>query len=133
MPLRQMTVFGAAVLLAGLLLAAPPVLANDDAYTREIRAEGEKTERLDRAREEIRRSEEQERARENKDNKTAGPAPAGKTQEDFEKLLRKDSPASYRFYADFTPERRSGIFKLYLKEKKMSVVKRKIVDTYLGI
>lgn len=128
---QWMTTFAAATLVTGLQLATSLASANDDAYLREIRAEGEKTERLDRAREEIRRSEEQER--ENKDNKSAKPAPVASSQATFESQLHRDSPASYKIYTGFTPEKRGMIFKTYLKDRKMSVVKRKIVDTYLGI
>lgn len=115
-----------------MLIAVPPAPANDDAYLREIRAEGNKTERLDRAREEIRRSEEQERTRENKNNKSPPPATVN-NRGDFEKQLHRDSPASYQFYTSFPLEKRDLIFKTYLREKKMSAAKRKIVDAYLGI
>jgi hypothetical protein len=105
--------------------------AGDDDYTRAIREEGNKLEFLNRAKEEIQQSEQKEKQA--SQSATAQPVQSFKDITDFEKALYKDAPASYSLYSKLPTDKRTVIYALYQKERKMSVVKRKIVDFYLSL
>lgn len=105
--------------------------AGDDDYTRAIREEGNKLEFLNRAKEEIKQSEQKEKQA--SQSASAPPAQSFKDITDFEKALYKDAPASYSLYSKLPAEKRTVIYALYQKEGKMSVAKRKIVDFYLNL
>jgi hypothetical protein len=110
------------VLVPVLTSAAP----SDDAYLREIQAEGSKLETLNRAREEIRQGE----AREKAAGKTGAVATDAKG---FEKLLNADAQASYSLYLRLKPEQKTVVFDAYRRQGKLSDAKRKVVDLFLGL
>lgn len=115
--------------LAGLSLLALVVSAapSDDAYLREIQAEGNKLETLNKAREEIRQSEAQEK------NARGKPGVTVADMKGFEYLLNADAPASYSLYLRLRPEQKSVVIESYRKQGKLSDAKRKVIDLYLGL
>jgi hypothetical protein len=113
--------------VVGVLVPIPISAApSDDAYLREIQAEGSKLETLNKAREEIRQGE----AREKAAGKTGAVAADVKG---FEKLLNADAQASYSIYLRLKPEQKTAVFDAYRKQGKLSDAKRKVVDLFLGM
>jgi hypothetical protein len=106
--------------------------ADDDAYLRAIREEGNKLEFLNRAKEEIKQSEQQEIQAAAAAKPGAAAAAKAKNITEFEKELSRDAPASHKLYTQLTAEKRLALYNFYLKDGKMSAVKRKIVEFYLG-
>jgi hypothetical protein len=117
-----------AVTVAGLPAFGLPASPSDDAYLREIQAEGSRLTPLDRAREEIREGEARE--------KSSGGGGGARNNVDlatFEKLLNSDAPASFSLYNRLRSEQKLDIYATYRKSGKLSDAKRRIVDTFLGI
>ena len=99
--------------LASALVASRPSHAEDD-YVRSMRSEGQKLEQLDRR------------------PATADEKNAGIPIKDFEAALIQDSPDSYRIYQQLSSEKRQTVFKLYLEERNLKTVRRRIIDLRLG-
>lgn len=99
--------------LASTLMASRPSHADDD-YVRSMRSEGHKLEQLDRR------------------PATADEKNAGISIKDFEAALIQDSPDSYRIYQQLSSEKRQAVFKLYLEERNLKTVRRRIIDLRLG-
>ncbi|MEK7759195.1 MAG: hypothetical protein AAB304_06295 [Pseudomonadota bacterium] len=99
--------------LASALMASRPSHADDD-YVRSMRSEGHKLEQLDRR------------------PATADEKNAGIPIKDFEAALIQDSPDSYRIYQQLSSEKRQTVFKLYLEERNLKTVRRRIIDLRLG-
>jgi hypothetical protein len=100
--------------LASALVASRPSHADDDEYVRSMRSEGHKLEQLDRP------------------PATADEKNTDTLVKDFEAALIQDSPDSYRIYQQLTPEKRQAVFKLYLEERNLKTVRRRIIDLRLG-
>lgn len=99
--------------LASALMTSRPSRAEED-YVHSIRSEGHNLEQLDRRLATI-------------DEKTVdGPI------KDFETLLLKDSPDSYRIYQQLTTEERQSVFNFYQKERNLKLVRHRIIDLRLG-
>lgn len=118
----------AAVTVAGLPAFGLPAPPSDDAYLREIQAEGNKLTPLDKARAEIRESEAREKS-------AAGQA-GTRTNTDlgtFERLLNADAPASFSLYNRLKVEQKLAVYEAYRNNGKLSDAKRRIVDIFLGL
>ena len=94
-------------------MASRPSHAEDD-YVRSMRSEGHKLEQLDR------------RPATTDEKNAAIPI------KDFEAALIQDSPDSYRIYQQLSSEKRQTVFKLYLEERNLKTVRRRIIDLRLG-
>jgi hypothetical protein len=111
--------------VASIAYAGP----QDDAYLREIQAEGARLRPLNEIHEDIRRSEERERQALGSQEAARPVANLG----EFEKLLQQDSPATYAYYAGLRQEQKKVVYELYREQLKLSAAKRKIVLLHLGI
>ncbi len=99
--------------LVSALMSSRPSHAEDD-YLRSIRSEGHRLEQLDRR------------------PATTDENNADIAVKDFEAALIQDSPDSYRIYQQLSPEKRQAVFKLYLEERNLKTVRRRIIDLRLG-
>jgi hypothetical protein len=129
MPRHKNTILVLAVItIASLPTAGFPASPSDDAYLREIQAEGNKLTPLDKARAEI-------RADEARETSATGNGRARTTVDlgTFEQQLNTDSAASFSLYSRLKGEQKLVVYEAYRKNGNLSDAKRVIVDFYLGL
>jgi hypothetical protein len=129
MPRHKNTILVLAVItITSLPTTGFPASPSDDAYLREIQAEGKKLTPLDKARAEIRADEAQGKS-------TIGNGRARTTVDlgTFEQLLNTESPASFSLYNHLKGEQKLVVYEAYRKNGNLSDAKRVIVDFYLGL
>jgi len=133
-PTRVYTIMACFVI--GYLLSFPTqIMAEDDAYLRELEAEAKELENLsDKQPDSGNKSTaktKKSRTRSNKNtSKRSNSAKAQAQLEKFEQLLQFERPSTYRFYSRLDLSEKKQVVKNYSKTKKISESSKLIFDLY---
>ncbi len=116
------------ILMAVTLVSHAADYTIDDDYLQNLAEEADKLEYMDKAKQEVRQSEQQEASF--SPSVVANVQRAENSLRDFERILLAEYPFSYQLYKKLDMSQKKQVFGVLQKSKKLSQTQHKIIELY---